>query len=41
MLWRSMHGVDGFIESMFGEVACAVGTSIHIMIVDRKIESET
>jgi hypothetical protein len=41
VLWRGMHSTDGLVESMLCEVACAVGTSVHIMIVDRKVECET
>ncbi len=40
MFWRGMHGVDSLVESMFCEVARAVGASVHIMIVDRKVERE-
>lgn len=38
MLWRGMHSADGFVESMLCEVTRAVGTSVHIMKVDRKVE---
>jgi hypothetical protein len=41
VLWRGMHSADGLVESMLCKVACAVGTSVHIMIVDRKVECET
>lgn len=40
MLRRGVHGADGLVESMFCEVARAVGASVHIMKVDRKVERE-
>jgi hypothetical protein len=40
MLWRGMHSADGLVESMFCEVAGAVGASVHIMKVHRKVERE-
>jgi len=40
VLWRGVHGTDGLIERMFGEVACALWASTHVVKVDGKVEGD-